>query len=263
MKPPQMIDVGCGHAIRSVMGRFFLVLMLAAALTGCGRNESYRYKLTLAVNTPDGIRRASSVVEVVFWDVSIPDRGVMHKLYGEALYLDLGPRARPMIALLTSYLHPKHSEDYPNYIAFENSIRWTRDAGPGHNILAELYGRPSPDFLDNVARISRMRGPHKIAPSDLPDLVTFRDVGDPKSVVLIDPNNLQAILGSDITWHEMTLEMTDEPITTGITTKLTWLPTYADTNLKLDGSKYEDKSAIANRLSSFEFYQPSSWTRIW
>jgi hypothetical protein len=82
-------------------------VMMAVVLTGCGRTESYRYKLTLAVNTPEGVKRGSSVVELVFWEVSIPASGITHKLRGEALYLDLGPGARPLIALLTSRLHPK------------------------------------------------------------------------------------------------------------------------------------------------------------
>jgi len=148
-----------------------LVAALAVTLAGCGRTESYRYKLTLAVNTPDGVRRASSVVEVMFWAVSIPERGIMHRLRGEALYLDLGPGARPLVALLTSYLHPASTRDY---LASRKALRWTRDEGPGDNILAELYGRSSAGLMDEVARIARIRGPHKISPADLPDLVTLQ-----------------------------------------------------------------------------------------
>jgi hypothetical protein len=45
------------------MPGFFVRLAVAAAillsLAACGRSESYRYKLTLAVNTPDGVKRGS------------------------------------------------------------------------------------------------------------------------------------------------------------------------------------------------------------
>ena len=186
----------------------------------------------------------------------------MHKLRGEALYLDFGSGARPLIALLTSQLHPKYAATQFEY---QKAIRWSRDAGPGDNILSELYGQPSAagtgvrttswsaNFMDNVARIARMRGPHKIAPADLPDLVTFADSSDPKSVILVDPNDPQATLGPNITWHEITLEMTDEPITTGITTKLRWLPAYVDKNL--DGSNHGPKKELANILNSFDFDQ--------
>jgi hypothetical protein len=219
------------------------LIVVALGLAGCGRSESYRYKLTLAVNTPDGVRRASSVVEVTFWEVSIPGRGIMHKLNGEALYLDLGPGARPLIALLTSQLHPKYGKD----------LRWSRDAGPDDNLLSQLYGPTLPDLLDDVSRIARTRGAHKIAPNDLPDLVTFADMKNPGSVVEVDPNNLWATLGPGVGWNEITLECTDEPITTGIEKKLTWLPDYFQRNLRLDGSDLITTRKLANILSWPDF----------
>ena len=114
--------------------RLAAVVLIGVCLAGCGKSESYRYKLTLAVNTPDGIKRGSSVVEVQFWDVSIPARGTMHKLRGQALYLDLGSGARPLIALLTSQLHPKYGND----------LRWSRDAGPGGKLLSDGPRRSQP-----------------------------------------------------------------------------------------------------------------------
>jgi hypothetical protein len=220
--------------------RLGALVVVSLCLAGCGRTESYRYKLTLAVNTPDGVKRGSSVVEVAFWAVSIPARGVMHKLRGEALYLDLGSGKRPLIALLTSRLHPKYGKE----------LRWTFDAGPSAKLLAPLYGVAlQGDRLDYASQIARMRGARQIAPSDLPDLVTFVDVNDPKSVVEIDPNDLKATLGPGIAWHEITLEITDEPITIGIEMKLPWLPKYFDENLRLDGSNYGANVELANILS--------------
>jgi hypothetical protein len=184
--------------------RLAAVVLIGVCLAGCGKSESYRYKLTLAVNTPDGIKRGSSVVEVQFWDVSIPARGTMHKLRGQALYLDLGSGARPLIALLTSQLHPKYGND----------LRWSRDAGPGGKLLSD--GPILPDMRDYVAQLARARGPHKITPSDLADLVTFADVNDPATVIEVDPNNIETTLGAGVSWNEITLEGTDEPVTTAL-----------------------------------------------
>jgi hypothetical protein len=175
----------CAHGAVSIM-RLVVVLAMSLCLTSCGRTETYRYKLTLAVNTPDGLKRGTSVVEAVFFDVSIPERGTMHKLRGEALYLDLGPGARPLIALLTKQLHPKYGKD----------LRWTRDAGPEIKWLSRLYGlTPSEDYVDDLPRIAQARGSRRIDPADLPDLVTFADINDPKSVIEVDPSDLQATLG--------------------------------------------------------------------
>src|SRR5713226_799812 len=109
--------------------RLTAVAVMSLCLAGCGKTESYRYKLTLAVNTPEGVKRGSSVVEVLFYEVRIPERGTMHKLRGEALYLDLGPGARPLIALLTSQLHPKDPKEF----------RWSRDGGPGTRRMLHFY----------------------------------------------------------------------------------------------------------------------------
>src|SRR6266702_3448559 len=114
------------------MSRSFLHLAVLTVITlglaGCSKVETYRYKLTLAVNTPNGIKRSSSVVEVIFNQVRFPERGTMHKLRGEALYLDLGPDARPLVALLTRKL-PKGG----------SGRHWTRDAGPDTRWMARVY----------------------------------------------------------------------------------------------------------------------------
>jgi hypothetical protein len=218
---------------------------------GCGRTEAYRYKLTLVVDTPEGVERASSVVEVLFYDVSFPERGTMHKLRGGALYLELGPGVRPLIALLTSRRQPKHTK---NYIAFQKAMRWSLDAGPGDNILAELYGPRSAGLMDDVARIAHLRGPRRINPDDLPDLVTFADVNDPKTVIEVDRNNLQTTLGANIAWHEITLESTDKPVTTGIEMKLPWLPAYHAKMLDGDTLHYYGaKKTLANTYSTADF----------
>jgi hypothetical protein len=233
-----------------MMPRWFLRVVVAAlmilCLAGCGRSsaESYRYKLTLAVNTPDGVKRASGVVEVTFWAVSIPASGIMHKLNGEALYLDLGAGRSPLIALLTSQLHPKYGKD----------VRWSRDAGPAINLLTELYGPVLPDLLGGVARISGVRGTRKIAPNDLPDLVTFADVNDPATVIEVGRNDLQATLGAGVSWDEITLESTDEPVTTGIVKKLPWLREYLEKNLSLAGAQLTSRRRDpANVLRPWDF----------
>jgi hypothetical protein len=237
--------------LRSYLSVVVVALLMTAGLAGCSKAESYRYKLTLAVNTPGGVKRSSSVVEVLFYDVSIPARGVMHKLRGEALYLDLGPSVRPLIVLLTSRLHPRYGKEQ----------RWTRDAGPDDSLLSQLYGPPLADVLDDVSRLAGMRGPGRIAPTDLPDLVTFANVNDPKSVIEVDPNDLQATLGQSVTWNEIMLESTDEPVTEGIELKLKWLPAYFERNLRLDGSEHGAKNELANILSWSDFDQSGDLKR--
>jgi hypothetical protein len=229
--------------------RLMVVAAISVCLVGCGRTETYRYKLTLAVDTPEGVKRGSSVVEVRFYEVSFPEKGLMHDLRGEALYLDLGPGAKPLIALLTSQLRPKDLRE----------VRWSRDGGPHDNMLFPLYGvSRSGNILDTVRGIAAIRGLRKISPADLPGLVTFADINDPKSVTEVDPNDLQATLGPHIAWHEITLESTDEPVTTGIRAKLPWLSAYHGKMLDGDTLRhFGAKKALANTLGTADFQYPS------
>jgi len=241
--------------------RLAAAAMLSLALAGCEekggeareKTASYRYKLTIAVNTPDGIKRASSVGEVQYRKVLIPERGIMDKLQGDALYLDLGPGARPLIALLTSRLTSQLHHNYGKPFDWQRGKDgWSPDSGPGQ--LARIYGlTPSRDFMDDVRRIAQMRGARAIPPADLPDLVTFADINDPKSVIEVDPSDLPATLGPHITWNELTLEITDEPITRGIRTNLPWLGAYHAGNLRLDGSQFGPNKGLANILSWADF----------
>ncbi|MGO9686473.1 MAG: hypothetical protein ACLPTZ_28510 [Beijerinckiaceae bacterium] len=232
----------------------FLFLLLVAgvvlALAFWGGSGSYRYKLTLAVDTPDGVKSGSSVVEVQVYDVSLPMKGVMHRLEGEALYLDLSSGKRPLVALLTNQLHHKHWD----------KEHWSRDGGPVTGFLFSLYNEKPPigGLVDEVSRLARLRGPRAMTPTDLPDLVTFADVDNPKSVIEVDPNDLQATLGPGIKWHEITLESTDEPVTKGIEMKLPWLRTL---NAALDGSRYHDSNELSNVLGAASFSQPGIYTK--
>lgn len=225
--------------------RLSTLVLLAICLVGCGRRESYRYKLTLAVNTPEGVKRASNVVEVQFSGVSVPARGVMHDLNGEALYLDLGAGRRPLIISIVNQLHQR------------KDVRWSRDGGPSEILLAKLYGAQlsGEDLLEKISSISKARGSHKISPDDLPDILTFADVNVPGSVLEVDRHDLSATFGANVSWDTITLEITDEPITRDINSKLPWLRNYFEKNLRLDGSAYGSKNELANILSWSDFEQ--------
>jgi hypothetical protein len=194
------------------------IMLVALAVGGCGRSESYRYKLTLSVDTPDGVKTAFNVVEVRH-AATQPTRGVNTRVKGEALYLDLGPGRRPLIALLTKRL--------PDSLGPQQAMWWRHWGGDAPTtILAILNGEniKTAQTLDVVARFRNWRGPNTIATADLPDLVTFADIRDPASVMAVDPDDLSAALGDGVAWKSLTLEVTDEAMTTGIEHKLQpWL----------------------------------------
>ena len=90
------------------MSRLFLCSVLLLLLAGCDYTTTFRYKLTLEVETPDGVKSGSSVIQETTTEVWIPARGVSSHDVGEALYVDLGPGRRPLVALLTKTI-PKNT----------------------------------------------------------------------------------------------------------------------------------------------------------
>ena len=177
-----MISRGNSQRLPSFGAFAGLVAILASCilLTGCGPSDSYKYKLTLSVDTPDGVKSGFSVVEVhvtqapAFWG-----GGVGSTARGEAVYVDLGPGRRPLIAVMTLYR------------AKTKGMIWA-EGKPDARYLLSRYGQPQPDdnFVSRVSRLKRHRGPLALTSADLPDLVTFADINDPRSVLAVDANNL-------------------------------------------------------------------------
>ncbi|HEX4208873.1 MAG TPA: hypothetical protein VHY56_00655 [Candidatus Binataceae bacterium] len=206
--------------------RIVAALCAALALTGCGRSASYRYKLTLSLNTPDGVRTGFNVVEIRYFDVIFPERGEVHDTRGQALYLDLGQGKRPLIALLT---HIRRDDE----VAQNGHPYHARWLGDSPSLVLEdvcLGGAGNLDWIETAIQFNqRCRQPFPITPADLPNLVTFGDVNNPKSVMLVEPNNLAATLGPGVSWRSMTLEVTnelDDPLTKGIDEHLPWIRGY-------------------------------------
>lgn len=62
-----------------------------------------------------------------------------------------------------------------------------------------------------------------LPPKDYPMLVTFRDPTDPQTVERVDPDDLAATFGPGVALRRITVQMTDDPVTTGIEKRLGWL----------------------------------------
>ena len=201
--------------------RLVTVLCATLALTGCGRSETYRYKLTLSLDTPDGIKTGFNVVELRYFEVSIPARGEMHQTAGQALFIDLGSGRRPLIALLTRIR--RANEVGTNF----DEYRWLEDSPSPVIAKVCLGGAGNLDWIEMARQFNeRCRRPLSITTVELPDLVTFGDVNDPKSVMMVDPSNLAETLGPGVSWRSMTLQVTDEPLTRGIDKHLPWARSY-------------------------------------
>jgi len=90
-----------------------------------------------------------------------------------------------------------------------------------------VRGRDREERYDEYAayldELNRLKPKDELPFKDLPVLVRFRDPKVPTSVELVDPLNLAASFGSGVTLTRASVEITDDPVTKGIETRLPWL----------------------------------------
>ena len=197
-------------------------------LVGCKANNSeYRFRLTVEVDTPDGLKSGSSVIEA--WAANdFP--GSQRRLWGvsgEAVAVDL-PQDQTLFALL------KTNAQYGDML--------------GLSMLAldptftEHY-----DVVGTAARLRAregIRSPAVVDPETYPMLVTFGDIDDPTSVQLVDPDDLAATFGEGYALKRITVEITDDPVTRGIEERLP--PPPFGLNREIDGNRVVEALHIEN-----------------
>ena len=160
------------------------------------------------------------------WDgrVGSPSHSaIQRRIQGEAVAVDL-PGGRTLFALLRS----------------DDDVDW---AGNVMQAVAPRFeGEPFEEKFDNVLLVAgevalpRMWPP--IAPglrqSGYPILVTFADLTDPTSVARVDPEDLAATFGEGVALRRITVQLTDDPVTTGIEERLGWIGRIKEMNLSLE-----------------------------
>src|SRR5580692_826253 len=149
--------------------------MLAALFIGDQiriNRPGHKYRLTVEVETPAGIKAASGVLSVH------PDRGYSRgghtATHGDAVFVDLGG-PKNLVALL-AHLDKTLDLDAINYVA----LRAYGEAG-GQRV--------------SFNQMSRMTGVVPVTGALIPVLATFADPADPRTMRILPPDNLEASLG--------------------------------------------------------------------
>ncbi|TPQ38369.1 hypothetical protein C2U70_09010 [Bradyrhizobium guangdongense] len=201
----------------SFIGKWIGVLGLLAVLVAGDQirihRPGHKYRLTVEVETPAGIKSAAGVLAVV------PDRGYSRGgktvTHGEAVFVDLG-QGKNLVALL-AHLDKALDLDDVNYVAL-------RAYG------AARGSRVSFNELNRMSGVVPVQGPL------IPVLVTFGDPNDPATARIVAPDQAEAVLGVGYKLHGLTAEIVPnglwpidfggflgEPVTRGLTAKLPWL----------------------------------------
>jgi hypothetical protein len=91
-------------------------------------------------------------------------------------------------------------------------------------IVFNAFPRPGPNgpirygglSAEGIAYYSSLEAMTELSNDQLPMLVRFRDSKDPKTIEIVRPDELFRFFGNGVSLRRVTIEMTDDPITTGI-----------------------------------------------
>lgn len=237
---------------RGVMG---LLASAATLLLGaCGIIRSFpafRYRLTVEVETPEGLKTGSSVIEVRWGAIDSTLGGASAEVSGEAVAVDL-PGGQTLFALLRSEEQP----GWAGYAMFSVMPLPKKEAGQNDS---DALGIGIDRIIANKALMAL---PRTIAApvtyqrpriSAYPMLVRFGDIKDPKSVALVSPDDLEKSFGPGVSLRRITVQLTDDPVTTGIEKRLGWLGSHHGSLVKRPQGVSIGNMSQAERVNEGDF----------
>ena len=191
------------------------LLLLAALVIGDQiriNRPNHKYRLTVEVETPEGVKSASGIMAVH------PDRsysrGGKTTTKGDAVFVDLGG-SKNLVALL-AHADKSLELDEVNYVA----LRAYKAAGQNATFN----------------QMSRMTGKVPVKGEVIPVLVSFADPADPATARLVPSDNVEGVLGKGIRLRGISAEVVPngvwpldfggplgDPVTRGIAARLPWL----------------------------------------
>lgn len=175
-------------------------LLAVLGLAGCGESETYRYRMTVYVDTPAGQRSGSSVIEVVT-SPAVMMGSTQSDVRGEAVAVDLPDGT--LFALLRS---PTNRSAAANYAY--NAYRHAFPSGAGR------------DWRTSVDILMRQTGPGLLTRADYPQFVRFRDPRDARTIRPLDPAYLDTSFGRGVRLNRIEIQMTQDPVTETIDARL-------------------------------------------
>lgn len=206
-----------------------LALFCLALLSGCSESFIWHEKITVVMDTPNGKIEASSVYRT---GIGRPDilftNSDRRFLQGEAITIELpdeNGKPRYLFALL---------KGFSSYYQFHKKVFRAREKHPK-------------DFLGHSPRVMPVKS--------YPLLVVFEDLNKPETVKQVKPEEIATVFGEGYNLEAMTVQITDEEVTTGRVEQILGWFGALDGKL-LDGRQFSTIKAenrLANNLSKGNF----------
>jgi hypothetical protein len=207
---------------------FLTLTVLVAVVAACRfffPTYSYRYRLTINIETDGKLHSGSSVVEVSWSPFFLPNYHFNPELGGQGALVDLGPRGVVVATLVA------------------NDWGW-HDTNAGWGafwLVPRAFGVE--DTNDGLPAVAHLRGNRELSLNNLPRLLWFSNPQDPNTAKTILVDDIPSLLGPSVRFAGASVEMTSDPLVIDIRQKLPWVDSYSDTNRlrlpnKLDIGRY-------------------------
>ena len=192
---------------RRLIMRQGLTALAVSTLGGCGSTSRLRYRMTVSVNTPTGIRSGSAVREITHYrPPNIPMLGESRqqwRVLGEAVSIEVRT-GQYLYALLTG------GDGVPDFSSrvIDSIFRQVDRSGN----LSKIEVWPSHPVT---------RRPNITTP--FPMLATFRNMSDPETAEIVIPTEIESVYGKGFSLRSIYISRTRDPLTDKIDTQLKWL----------------------------------------
>lgn len=216
-----------------------LLLMTNTACSAFVTTGSWRYKTTVTVETPEGVKSGSAVREVTVstGDEFLPEMHPTVKVRGEAVAVDLGKRG-----VLFAIMRDEYSPSYAYGVVFKAFPI------PGKPTGAEGMTPEGIRYYESLKAKTRLKK------KNFPMFVRFRDINDPKTVERVDPENLAASFGNGVKLTGIDIEMTEDDVTMNVAERILWLHKRRHVMGYIGGeSKYPFNDPTETYLNGSEF----------
>lgn len=210
------------------------------ALLGCGRGRSsLRYRLTVEVETPAGLKSGASVLETVFNAGNSFEFSASSATFGQAPVVEF-PNGRRIFVLLSNPLGTMPLRQVLSNVLRYPELKLSADDG-----LIGLFDQANDALVFAVVK-----------PADYPMMVTFDDVRKGTTVKEVDPDNLTPSIGPGYRFRRLTVQVVDAdtPLTTGFEQRF---PEIAGQSLPFRPMRITDLADqdVAGQLSGISFVE--------
>jgi hypothetical protein len=187
---------------------------------------THRYRLTIEIDTPQGVRSASGVMQSSRIDrgyLPLPGYRYNISFEGEAIFVDLGDGK----SVITTLGFGAKGDDVDQIKVLALKAWGLQLSTPGWKTIRSRQGKAP------------------LTTALIPTMVTFDDLSNPRSAKIVYAtavietsdgrsapvrtpqvvvDRLDEIFGAQTSFRGAYLEVTDDPVTRGIDNKLRWLP---------------------------------------